>query len=52
MQTYTYKALGKIQSTERQAILNASGEQVQLVERVYDNSLKKLLDGYFDYRYF
>ena len=52
MQTFTYQALGKIKSTEPQAIFNAAGEQVQRVERVYDNGLKKLVDGYFDYRYF
>ena len=52
MQTFTYQALGNIKSQAPQAIFNAAGEQVLLVERVYDNGLKKLLDGYFDYRYF
>lgn len=52
MQQFTYKALGKLQSTKPQAIRNEAGEQIMLVERVYDNGLKKLLDGYFDYRYF
>lgn len=52
MQQFTYKALGKLQSTKPQAIRNEAGEKIMLVERVYDNGLKKLLDGYFDYRYF
>ncbi|WP_274309863.1 peptide ABC transporter ATPase [Solibacillus daqui] len=52
MQQFTYKALGDIKSTNPQPIRNEAGEQVQLLERVYDNGLKRLLDGYFDYRYF
>ena len=52
MQIYTYQALGDIKSTVAQPIVNANGEQIQLVQRVYDNRLKKLLDGYFDHRYF
>lgn len=52
MQIYTYQALGDIKSTVAQPIVNANGEQIQLVQRVYDNRLKKLLDGYFDNRYF
>lgn len=52
MQIYTYQALGEIQSTAPQPIYNAQGEQVQIVQRVYSNGLKKLFDNYFDHRYF
>ena len=52
MQTYTYQALGDITSTEPQPIFNGQGEHIETIQRVYDNRLKKLLDGYFDYRYF
>lgn len=52
MQIYTYQALGDIKSTVAQPIVNANGEQTQFVQRVYDNRIKKLLDGYFDNRYF
>jgi len=52
MQTYTYEVLGNIKSTEQQPVYNEAGEQILKVQRIYDNGLKKLLDGYFDHRYF
>lgn len=52
MQTYTYEVLGDIKSTTQQPIYNEEGMQVLKVQRIYDNGLKKLLDGYFDHRYF
>ena len=51
MKIYTYKALGNIKSQEPQ-IISEQGKRVGTVERVYDSGLKKLLDGYFDNRYF
>ncbi|MER2037097.1 MAG: peptide ABC transporter ATPase [Solibacillus sp.] len=52
MKKFTYQALGNIKSTTPQPIYNEQGIQIQFVQRIYDNGLKKLLDGYFDYRYF
>lgn len=52
MQTYTYEVLGDIKSTEQRPVYNGAGEQILKVQRIYDNGLKKLLDGYFDHRYF
>lgn len=52
MQKYTYQALGDIKSTEPQPIYNEQGKHIQSVRRVYSNGLKKLLDNYFDNRYF
>lgn len=52
MKQFTYSVEGNIKSTARQTIFNEQGEAVATVEREYSNGLKKLLDGYFDYRYF
>ncbi|MEK4424934.1 tubby C-terminal domain-like protein [Solibacillus sp. FSL K6-1523] len=52
MQKYTYEALADITSTAPQAILNEGLQPVLSLRRVYSNRLKKLLDGYFDHRYF
>ena len=52
MRKFTYQALGDIKSTTPQPILNEQGEQIETVQRIYDNRLKKLLDNYFDNRYF
>ena len=52
MRKFTYQALADIKSTEPQPIFNEQGEHIESVQRVYDNGLKKLLDGYFDHRYF
>lgn len=52
MHKYTYEALGNIKSTAPQPIYDANGQVVLSVQRVYENRLKKLLDGYFDNRYF
>ena len=52
MQIFKYQALGDIKSTTPQPIYNGQGQHIESVQRVYDNGLKKLLDGYFDNRYF
>ncbi|MGN7476366.1 tubby C-terminal domain-like protein [Solibacillus silvestris] len=52
MQTFTYEVEGDIKSTLPKPICDESGEQILYVQRIYDNSLKKLFDSYFDYRYF
>ncbi|MEO4054637.1 peptide ABC transporter ATPase [Solibacillus sp. CAU 1738] len=52
MKTFTYKQSSNIRSTEDIAVLDQNNVVVAIVSRVYDNRLKKLLDGYFDYRYF
>lgn len=52
MKTYFYKQVGNIKSTEPHTIVDEQGTAIATVNRVYDNGLKKLFDGYFDYRYF
>lgn len=52
MKTYFYKQAGNIRSTEPHTIVNEQGTAIATVQRIYDNGLKKFLDGYFDYRYF
>lgn len=52
MKKFTYTIEGAIQSTAVQNIYNEGGEAVATVARHYSNGLKKLLDVYFDYRYF
>ncbi|WP_042473448.1 tubby C-terminal domain-like protein [Bacillus ndiopicus] len=52
MNQYTYQLLGNIASTEKVPIVGIDGEKVADVARVYSNRLKRLVDGYFDYRYF
>lgn len=52
MQKFTYQALADIKAITSQPIYNEQGEHIKSVRRVYDNKLKKLLDGYFDHRYF
>lgn len=51
MKTYNYELTAKLNATEDIRVF-AEGKHVYTMNRVYDNSLKKLLDGYFDYRYF
>ena len=51
MKTYSYELTAKLNTTEDIRVF-AEGKHVYTMNRVYDNSLKKLLDGYFDYRYF
>ena len=51
MKTYSYELTAKLNATEDIRVLE-EGKHVYTINRVYDNSLKKLLDGYFDYRYF
>lgn len=52
MKTFTYTVDGAINSTKVSPILDEAGATVATIERVYSNKLKKLFDGYFDYRYF
>lgn len=52
MRKYTYTVEADITSTKVSPILDESGATVATVERVYSNKLKKLMDRYFDYRYF
>ncbi|WP_332651457.1 tubby C-terminal domain-like protein [Lysinibacillus sp. 54212] len=52
MKTYTYTHPSLIQTTEDIEIYDEQGMVVAIFHRVYDNKLKKLLDNYFDYRYF
>lgn len=52
MKRYTYTVDGDLKSTRVSQITDDDGNVVATVERVYSNKLKKLLDGYFDYRYF
>ncbi|ATP39766.1 peptide ABC transporter ATPase [Solibacillus sp. R5-41] len=52
MQKYTYEALANIKSTAPQAIFNEDGQAILSLRRVYTNRLKRILDGYFDHRYF
>ena len=51
MKTYSYELTAKLNATEDIRVFE-EGKHVYTMNRVYDNSLKKLLDGYFDYRYF
>ena len=52
MKRYTYTVDGAIQSTKVSPITDETGAIVATIERVYTNKLKKMFDGYFDYRYF
>ena len=51
METYTYEVPAKLNSTD-DAFVYQDGHHVYTINRVYDNGLKKLMDAYFDYRYF
>ena len=51
MKTYTYELTTKLNATEDIRVFE-EGKHAYTINRVYDNGLKKLLDGYFDYRYF
>ena len=51
MKTYSYELTTKLNTTEDIRVFE-EGKHVYTINRVYDNGLKKLLDGYFDYRYF
>ncbi|WP_431029995.1 tubby C-terminal domain-like protein [Lysinibacillus sp. LZ02] len=51
MNVFTYEVPARLNATEDIPILEA-GQHAFTLNRVYDNGLKKLLDGYFDYRYF
>ena len=51
MKTYSYELTTQLNSTEDIHVFE-EGKHVYTINRVYDNGLKKLVDGYFDYRYF
>ena len=51
METYSYELTAQLNSTEDICVFE-EGKHVYTINRVYDNGLKKLVDGYFDYRYF
>ena len=51
METYTYEVPAVLNSTDDSYVYR-DGRHVCTVSRVYDNGLKKLMDAYFDYRYF
>ena len=51
MKTYNYELTAKLNTTADIRVFE-EGKHVYTINRVYDNGLKKLLDGYFDYRYF
>ncbi|WP_413362341.1 peptide ABC transporter ATPase [Lysinibacillus sp. 3P01SB] len=51
MNTYLYEVPGKLNSTEDIPV-HLNGQHVYTINRIYDNGLKKLMDAYFDYRYF
>lgn len=51
MNTYLYEVPAELNSTEDLPVY-IDGRHIYTVSRVYDNGLKKLLDAYFDYRYF
>lgn len=52
MKQFTYAVEGNIKSTVKQTIYDEEGAAVATVARVYSSGLKKLVDVYFDYRYF
>lgn len=51
MKTYSYELTARLNATE-DILVFKDNEHVYTMNRVYDNRFKKLLDGYFDYRYF
>lgn len=52
MKKYLYYQPEDIRDESLVAIFNEQQQQVATVQRIYRNGLTKLLDGYFDYRYF
>lgn len=52
MKQYTYTLPKEVTSTARVVVHDESGEAAFFVARRYRNGLQKLLDAYFDYRYF
>lgn len=52
MKTFTYKQSSNISSTETMPVTNQFGELVAYVSRVYNNGITKIIDSFFDYRYF
>ena len=51
MKTYNYELTARLNATEDILVFEGN-KHVYTLNRVYDNRLKKWLDGYFDYRYF
>ena len=52
MKTFTYKQSSNISSIEAMPIYDQFGIIVGYVSRVYKNRLTKVIDSFFDYRYF
>lgn len=52
MKTFTYKQSSNISSIEAMPIFDQFGKKVATVSRVYKNRLTKIIDSFFDYRYF
>lgn len=52
MKSYNYTQSGVLNATNAYPVYAADGSEVLQVQRVYTNPLKRLLDGYFDHRYF
>lgn len=52
MKTYVYTHPKEIEYTGHINVMDEEENIVATVRRTYDNSLKKIVDRYFDYRYF
>lgn len=52
MKKYYYTQSGEINATTEYPVFTEDGSEVIKVKRVYSNPIKRLFDGYFDYRYF
>ena len=52
MKIYQYTHPQQIESTNKHAVIDESGEVVCYVQRQYSNGLKKLVHSVFEYRYF
>lgn len=52
MKSYYYTQSGVLNETTAYPVYAENGAEVVQVQRVYSNPIKRLLDGYFDHRYF
>jgi len=52
MKKFYYTQSGQINATTTYPVYAEDGKAVCTVQRVYTNPIKRLFDGYFDYRYF
>ena len=52
MRIYQYTHPQQIESTDKHAVIDESGEVVCYIQRQYSNSLKKFVDRVLEYRYF